>query len=131
MSTARATTDEAGNIHSLASFIGKPIPASDLFSGMSNGERVWVLSGSENDKITLNNIRYGLKGYFAVAALSLIENDGYRDYEPIRTYREKNKALFAIHCYERGTVTMINGGSSRYRTISDALFVNEIPKVEE
>ena len=124
MSTAKATTDESGSLHSLTVFIGKPIPMRDLLSNSNHDEVVWDLLGNPKEKDTLNDLRYGLKGYFATAALDLIENKSYRAYEPIRRYRDKKRGVFAIHCYERNTVTIVNG-SSKYRTISDDKFLRD------
>ena len=125
MSTAQATTDESGRIHSLAVYIGKPIPARDLLSDGNHDEVVWDLLSNPKEKDTLNDLRYGLKGYFATAALDLIENKSYRAYEPIRRYRDKKRGVFAIHCYERNTVTIVNA-SSKYRTISDDKFLRDL-----
>ena len=125
MSTARATTDDSGYLHSLAVFIGKPIPVRDLLSDDNRNEIAWYLLGKAEEKDTLNDLRYGLQGYFATAALDLIENKGYRAYEPIRRYRDKKRGLFAIHCYERNTVTIVNS-SSRYKTISEDRFLRDL-----
>jgi len=128
MNTARATTDEGGNIHSLAVFIGRPIPASQLYSDLVNPSRTWEL----RNKTTLNELRYSLKRYYSAVALHLIEVVGYLAYEPVYVYQNKTngrfKGVFAIHCYERGKVTVVDLNSN-YNETSDVMFLQDIKRV--
>jgi hypothetical protein len=117
MATARAVTDESGKINSFAVTIGRPISSSELYGDRAKAVRKWKLYRVT----TLRELRYSLKSYFSVVAMELIEKNNYFAFEPCRVYQDEENSVFAVHCYIRKTVALVDK-KSNYKLQKDADF---------